>query len=76
MYEEMEPKDIKETGTETEEPRQTVRDYYADGTPVIRTNGTQPVYGQNAGRTEQTDPMPANTQSTQPQSSRMEVRCD
>ena len=36
MYEEMEPKDIKETGTETEEPRQTVRDYYADGTPVTR----------------------------------------
>ena len=58
----------KNDGVMQEEPAAAYTDYYADGTPVIRTNGTQPVYGQNAGRTEQTDPMPAYTQSTQPQS--------
>lgn len=58
----------KNDGVMQEEPAAAYTDYYADGTSVIRTNGTQPVYGQNAGRTEQTDPMPAYTQSTQPQS--------
>ena len=41
MNEEMEPKDTQEIKTETEENRRPVRDYYADGTPVSRSEETR-----------------------------------